>query len=275
MKTLELFEEKLLLKNMSNRTIQSYIYNIKLVSKRIKKEIHDISEEDIKKYILKDKIRLLSSSSQMMIINSFKAYYREILNRKFDHDILPRPKMEQKQPDILSTNEIQMLIDSIDNLKHKSIIALMYSCALRVSELLNIKVIDIDSKNNKLNIRCSKGKIDRIVMLDKSILELLRKYWALYKTNEYLFEGAKGDKYSESSVNKIVKENIKTLGIKKRISTHSLRHSCLTQLIKNGVDLRTVQKIAGHKNINTTAGYIKIIDSDILETVSPITMIKL
>jgi len=211
----------------------------------------------------------------MSIINSFKALYREMFNRRFDHDILPRPKMEQRQPDVLSTEEFQLLLNGIVNLKHKSIVALMYSSALRVSELINLKVKDIDSKNKKINIRSSKGKIDRVVMLDESILNLLRQYWGQYKTVEYLFEGEKGGKYSVTSVQNIVKSKAKSAGINKRISSHSLRHSCLTQLIKNGVDLRRVQKIAGHKNINTTAGYIKIIDSDILNTESPIKSISI
>jgi len=103
----------------------------------------------------------------------------------------------------------------------------------------------------------------------------MRNYWQSYKTNEYLFEGAKGGKYSEKSVQTIVKTTANKLGFKKKISSHSLRHSCLTQLIKDGVDLRTVQKIAGHKNINTTAGYIKIMDTDILKTKSPISNLVL
>lgn len=141
--------------------------------------------------------------------------------------------------------------------------------------MINLKIKDIDTENNKIIIKNSKGKVDRIVMLDKSILDFLRKYWTEYKTKEYLFEGSKGGKYSEKSIQTFVKKYAIKAGIIKKISSHSLRHSCLTQLIKDGVDLRTVQKIAGHKNINTTAGYIKIIDSDIIQTNSPISHIKL
>jgi len=267
------FEEKLLLRNLSEKTILSYIGNIKLISERIEKPILDITEYDLRSYIVKDKKRKISSSTQMAIINSFKAFFKEIHGKQFDHSILPRPKMEQKQPDILSTDEILNILNHTQNIKHKSIIALMYSCAIRVSEVVNLKLKDIDTKNNKINIRSGKGKIDRVVMLDSSVLDLLRKYWDLYNTKEYLFEGSKGGKYSVTSVQNIVKSKAKEAGINKNISSHSLRHSCLTQLIKNGVDLRRVQKIAGHKNINTTAGYIKIIDSDILDTESPIKMI--
>jgi len=275
MENFDLFTENLLLRNLSKATIKSYCSQISLVSRTLKKDIDLIDENDLRALIIKGKARNLSSSTQMSIINAFKAYFKEIHGRKFNHEILPRPKVEQKQPDILSTQEFQSILDTLSNLKHRTIICLMYSVGLRVSEVINLKLKDIDSKNNKINIRNAKGKIDRVVMLDKSILELMRKYWDAYKTKEYLIEGAKGDVYSAKSIQQIVQTAVKKLGITKKISSHSLRHSCFTQLIKNGTDLRTVQKLAGHKNINTTANYIKLIDEDILSTVSPINSIKL
>lgn len=274
MDNLDLFTENLLLRNLSKSTIKSYCSQILLVSKNLKKDIDLIDETDLRRLIVSGKARNLSSSTQMSIINAFKAYFKEIHNRKFNHEILPRPKVEQKQPDILSTSEFQSILDSITNLKHRTIVCLMYSVGLRVSEVINLELKDIDSKNNKINIRNAKGKIDRVVMLDYSILELMRKYWEEYKTKKYLVEGAKGDVYSAKSIQQIVQTAVKKLGITKKISSHSLRHSCFTQLIKNGTDLRTVQKLAGHKNINTTANYIGLIDNDILSTISPINNIK-
>jgi len=273
MENLENFKELMFLKNFSQKTINAYISNVKNVSEIIGKSIDEINETDLRKYLLSKKN--YSSSSRMMIINSWKCFYRLCYDRDFDNKILPRPKVEQKQPDILSVEEMQLMINSFSNIKHKTIVCLMYSCAMRVSEVTNLKIKDIDTNLNKITIRNGKGKVDRIVMLDKSILNLMRNYWQSYKTNEYLFEGAKGGKYSEKSVQTIVKTTANKLGFKKKISSHSLRHSCLTQLIKDGVDLRTVQKIAGHKNINTTAGYIKIMDTDILKTKSPISNLVL
>jgi integrase/recombinase XerD len=273
MKTMKNFNELMFLKNFSEKTITMYNRNVLYVSDKIGKEPSDITEYDLRTYLLNNK--LYSSSTRMAIINSFKCYYRLVFDRDFDNKILPRPKVEQKQPDILSIEEVQVLIDSICNLKHKAIFSLMYSCAMRVGEVCNLRVKDLDTKNDKIVIKNGKGKIDRIVMLDNGLLKLLRQYWTVYQTKEYLFEGSTGGRYSEKSIQTIVKSAVLKVGIKKNISSHSLRHSCLTQLIKDGVDLRTVQKIAGHKNINTTAGYIKIIDSDILGTVSPLSKIKL
>jgi site-specific recombinase XerD len=273
MNTIQNFNELMFLKNFSSKTIKSYNSCILNISNKIKKEPQEITELDLREFLLKNK--KYSSSTRMGIINAFKCYYRLIFDKDFNHKVLPRPKVEQKQPDILSIEEVQSLINSIQNLKHKSIFSLMYSCAMRVSEVCNLKVKDLDSKNDKIIIKNGKGKIDRIVMLDPNLLILLREYWVSYKTSDYLFEGAKGGRYSEKSIQCLVKSAVNKNGIRKRISSHSLRHSCLTQMIKDGVDLRTVQKIAGHKNINTTASYIKIIDSDILGTISPLSKIRI
>lgn len=273
MEKIDELKELLYLKNFSEKTIKNYTSVINNVSNSIGKKPEYVTEHDLRKYIVENK--QYSSSTRTSFINAFKSLYKLCLNKKFDHSILPRPKIEQKQPDILSKNEFQLLINSIVNLKHKSIVALMYSCAMRVSEVINLRVRDIDSSNNKIVIKNGKGKVDRIVMLDESLLQLLRKYYSIYAVKHYLFEGSKGGKYSVTSIQNIVKKAVKKVGINKNISSHSLRHSCLTQLIKDGVDLRTVQKIAGHKNINTTANYIKIMDSDVIGTVSPLSNINI
>lgn len=273
MDTITNFEELMFLKNMSKKTIKTYVDIVKYVSKNRNKHPEEINESDIRSYLISRKD--LSSSSRMMVINAFKSYFKLCLDRDFDHKILPRPKVEQKQPDILSIEEFQAIIDHLCNLKHRTIVALMYSCGLRVGEVLSLRITDIDSKNNKINIRNPKGKVDRIVMLDDNLLQLLRNYWNTYKTSEYLFEGQTGNRYSEKSVQNIIKNTVKKLGFTKKISPHSLRHSCFTQMIKDGVDIRTIQKIAGHKNINTTANYLKIIDVDVLSTKSPLNNIKI
>lgn len=265
------FKELCLLKNFSEQTINNYIGCLKSVSIYFGCEIEKVTEKELRKFLLSQKH--YSSSTRMMYINAFKCFYRLCFDKDFDHKILPRPKVEQKQPDILSVEEVQQIISSIKNIKHKAIVCLMYSCAMRSGEVINLKIKDIDSKNNKINIKNGKGKIDRIVMLDNNLLEILREYYRHYQTNKYLFEGAKGGKYTSRSIQGIIKRAIDSVGINKKISPHSMRHSCITQLIKDGCDIRSVQKLAGHKNINTTANYIKIIDSDVLAIKSPLSKI--
>ena len=265
MENIEEYRRYLLLRNLSDRTVNSYVSNIKLTSERIGKEPSNIDELDLANYLTKEGSRVLSSSSQNLIINSFKSFFKIIHKKPFDKSILPRPKKEQKQPDILSVDEISKLLDSISNIKHRTVILVMYSGALRVSEVINIRLKDIDSKNNKINIRQAKGKIDRFIPLDKLLLKSIKNYWEVYRTSEYLFEGATGNKYSVSSIQNMIKSNVKKIGVNKKISSHSIRHSAITHLIKNGTNIRVVQKLAGHKNINTTANYIKIYDEDICD----------
>lgn len=273
MENLQEFKELMFLKNFSEKTSKNYLSTISNVAKCLSKDANEITELDIRGYLLSR--QHYSSSTRMSVINAFKCYYKLCLDKEFNNKILPRPRVEQKQPDVLSVKEFQHMVDFTKNIKHKAVMCLMYSCALRVGEVVNLKVQDIDAANNKIQIKNGKGKIDRIVMLDANILKLLREYWQSYQTKTYLFEGNKGGKYSEKSIQTLVKSISNKIGLKKKISSHSLRHSCLTQMVKDGVDLRTVQKIAGHKNINTTAGYIKIADVDILGTVSPISKIKM
>jgi len=275
MKNLQKYKDYLLLRNMSDKTIKCYTSNIVSVSTKIGKEPSEIDENDLVKYLLSDDKRNLSTSSQMLLMNSFKSFFRIIHDRRFDESILPRPKVEQKQPDILSVKEIQRLIDVTMNVKHKTIFLLMYSGALRVSEVVNIKLKDIDSGHKKINIRQAKGKIDRFIVLTPKLLTAIKVYWSIYKTSEYLFEGSKGGKYGVGTIQKVVRTSVKKANINKRISSHSFRHSSITHMIKNGNNLRVVQKIAGHKNINTTANYVKIYDEDIMNVENPIDSINI
>lgn len=274
MKNIDKYKDYLLLKNLSINTVNIYLSNIRNVSKKIDKDIDDITEYDLAKYVLNDGFRL-SSSTQRLIINSFASYFKIIHNRAFDFNVLPRPKIEQKQPDVLSEQEIQSILDVTCNLKHKTVFVLMYSGALRVSEVINLKIKDIDSSNNKINIRQAKGKIDRFIPLSDKLLYQLRRYYKEYRMSEYVFEGINGKKYSSASIRFALSRAVKKTQISKRINTHSFRHSSITNMIKNGVNIRVVQKIAGHKNINTTANYIKIFNADIMDAINPLENIQL
>lgn len=268
------FFNLLVLKVFSKNTIYNYTSIFDLTVKD-NPNIFNESEENIIAYLSK-KIyeKELSKSYVAQYVSVFNIVIRDILKRS-EKIKIPRPKKSEKQPDILSSIEMQRILDSIENIKHKTIIALMYSTGMRVSEICDLKVVDIDSNNKCINIRKAKGDVDRVAMLDNSILNLLRKYYNSYKPNEYIFIGAKGEKYSVRSIQQIMKNAAKKCNIKKNISTHSLRHSCFTHLIKNGVDIRSIQKLAGHKNISTTAKYLRICDSDVLSIKSPIQNILL
>lgn len=150
-------------------------------------------------------------------------------------------------------------------MKHKAIITLAYSVGLRVSEIINLKIEDIDSKRMIIFIKNAKGKKDRIVPLSNNILELLRKYWLEYKPTIYLFNGQNSSQYSSGSCNNIVKKYIN-----EKYHFHLLRHSCFTHLIENGTDCRIIQKLAGHSNIKTTEQYLQISNNVLSKLTLPI-----
>jgi site-specific recombinase XerD len=262
------------LKGYSKNTINNYLSIFDIIVKE-DENIFKKSKDDIIAFLSKRISEYDYSESYVaQFVSVFNIVIKEVLNRKSKISI-PRPKKPSKQPDILSTSEMQKILDAIDNIKHRTIIALMYSTGLRVSEACSLKITDIDSNNHFISIRNAKGKVDRKVMLDTGILNLLRDYYKSYKPNGFLFAGAKGDGYSSRSVQQILSRAVVNAGIKKNISTHSLRHSCFTQLLKNGVDIRYIQKLAGHKNIGTTAMYLRLSDEDVINIVSPIKGINL
>lgn len=175
-------------------------------------------------------------------------------------------------PQILSKKEIEAIIQSIKNRKHQAIIATIYGLGLRISEVINLQIVDIDSDRMLVHLKDAKGRKDRIVMLPKKLLVMLRAYIKEYKPEKYMFEGQKQAQYSDTStsIRAILKKALKENNIQKRITVHSLRHSFATHLLERGTDIRVIQKILGHKNINTTLQYVKVVQSTIQNVQSPI-----
>jgi site-specific recombinase XerD len=180
----------------------------------------------------------------------------EVLRRDWEEFNIRRPNREKKLPVILSKKEVERIIAGISNLKHRTFISLMYSCGLRLSELRNLKVADIDSTRMQIHIRLGKGAKDRYVMLSEKILLMLREYWKKYRPKEYLFEGASpGKAIAARTIQHTFTKVIAKAGIKKNVSVHTLRHSFATHLLENSVNLIAIQKLLGHNHINTTITY--------------------
>jgi site-specific recombinase XerD len=256
----EKFVKFLEIKNYSKNTIGCYKSYLNLFLNYY----HDISPTNLNQKHLEDFIynyKFTSISQQNQIYNSLKLFYTNILKSKLSKINLERPRKEKHLPQIIDKQFLITQIEKIQNLKHKSIISLSYSVGLRVSEVINLKIEDIDSKRMIIHIKNAKGRKDRIVPLSQNILELLRKYWVEFKPKEYLFNGQHKSQYSSNSCNKIVKEY---LG--KDYHFHTLRHSCFTHLIENGTDCRIIQKLAGHNNIKTTEIYTQI-STDVLKNI--------
>lgn len=232
-------------------------------------EIDDLSKEDIIDYLFHLIKNNYSKSTQNQHINAIKFYFEKCLGKKREFYQIDRPIKDKKLPIILSKNEIQLLFNSTYNLKHLTILAVIYSCGLRVSELINIKINDIDNNRMVINIRKSKGNKDRQVQLTNQILDLLRKYYKKYLPVNYLIVGQNGGKYSTTSIQKIIKNSTLKAKIYKKVTPHTLRHSFATHLLENGTDIRYIQSILGHSDIKTTQIYTHVSNAHLKNIQNP------
>lgn len=249
--TLKICKERLNYLNYSPKTIDSYLYHIKKFLKSQTKSTSHLTSSDFQSYL--DNYSFTSISQQNQIINSIKFLYQNVIGKKYNKVNFQRPRSEKKLPRVISGDFIREKISKIKNIKHKAILSLAYSVGLRVSEIVNIRIDDIDSKRMLIFIRSSKGRKDRIVPLHGTLLNLLRDYWKEYHPKEYLFNGLMSTRYSISSCQKIYKKYID-----ENSSIHTLRHSSFTELLESGVDLRIIQRIAGHSSSKTTEIYTHV-----------------
>jgi len=201
-----------------------------------------------------------------------KLFFTHYNKTQIDINVIERPRKSEKFPEILSEAEIMRLIKNISNQKHQAILLTVYACGLRKSELLNLKINDIDSDRMVIRIKQSKGAKDRDISLPVMLLNILRKYVSKYSPKVYLFEGQKGDgaPYSASSTNQILKAALKKSKIKKHITLHSLRHSYATHLVEKNINLRYIQEALGHRSSKTTELYTKLSKEHMAKMVSPI-----
>jgi integrase/recombinase XerD len=247
------------LKNYSLSTINTYTRHFeKFIAYFKGEEISELSKDQVMDYLFVEIQKDFSAAYQNQLVNSIKFYYEKVLGRQKEFYNLPRAKKPQKLPTVLSEEEIKILLDQPENLKHKCILYLIYSAGLRISEAVNMKVADIDSKRNLILIRGAKGKKDRTTLLSQKLLEMLRHYYKLFKPKEYLFEGETGGQYSVTTIQKIFNKALKTSGIRKKATVHSLRHSFATHLLERGTDLRYIQELLGHESSKTTEIYTHV-----------------
>lgn len=225
------------------------------------------------RYLVMD--RKVSTSYQNQSINAIKFYYERVLGGQRKLYLVDRPRDEKRLPIVLNEQEISDLLNATENIKHKAILMLAYSGGLRLSELISVKLTDIDSKRMQIRIEQAKGKKDRYTLLSVKLLEVLRKYFKVYNPKKWLFEGAGGGQYSVSSIQSVIKDSAKKAGIKKRITVHTLRHSFATNLLESGTDLRYIQSLLGHSSSKTTEIYTHITTKGFDKIKSPLDSLDL
>jgi integrase/recombinase XerD len=264
--------EMLKLRNYSENTIKNYkehFINFLLHFSGYKPS--EITKGQIMDYLVMTRRKEnWSSSLQNQIINSIKYFYEHVLKQARTVYDLPRPKREFKLPTVFAADEVKRILIALDNLKHKTMLCLAYSCGLRVSEIVNMKIGDIDSQRMVITVRQSKGKKDRQVMLSPKLLEMLRVYFKEYKPTDWLFVGQYGEQYSIRSVQLVLKAAKEKAGVKKVGSIHALRHSFATHLLEGGTDLISIKDLLGHSSLSTTSIYTHVSTKSLYKIQSPL-----
>ncbi len=274
----EQFYRKLELKNYSLNTAKIYITLFERFMDAHKGiPLLNIDEEQIRIYLQGLVHQNRSSSYINQMINSIKFYYEVVEQMPNRFYSIERPMKKEKLPKVISAEEVQSIINNTNNIKHRCIVSLLYSAGLRRGELLSLKIEDIDSKRMVINVKDGKGRKDRITLLSPSVLIELRNYVLLWKPrpSNYLFESVSGEKYSPTSINKVVREAAIKAKIRKKVTPHMLRHSFATHLLENGTDLRSIQVLLGHSSSNTTEIYTQVAINHIKKIKSPIEMLNL
>lgn len=235
------------------------------------KRVDQINNQDLldynNDYIIKNK---LSASYQNQVVNGVKLFFRQIEGRKLDVEMVHRPKTVKSLPNVLSKEEVKAILEAHGNIKHRTMLSLIYACGLRCGELLALKPMHIDSNRKLLIIKQAKGRKDRIAPLSDKSIAMLREYFKTYKPVNYLFEGQKpGHAYDAISLQQVLKQSLAKAGVSKPATLHWLRHSYATHLLENGTDLRYIQEILGHSSSRTTEIYTHVSTRSIQHIVSP------
>jgi len=270
---LERLKEQLSLKMYSPNTIRTYSVEFAQLLYILKDtHVNSLTPERIRSYILfRIREHKLSENVIHSRLNAIKFYFEQVLHREkiFFKDI-PRPKKKSILPDTLSKEEIKKIFTAVTNPKHLLMLQLGFGMGIRVSEIVNLKLTNIDSKQMLVKIESGKGKKDRYVPLPTSILLDLRSYFCAYRPAFYLFEGQYGGQYSIRAVQAVFKNAMRKAKIKKPVGIHSMRHSYATMLLENGTDMHFIQKLLGHKDIKTTEIYAKVSNRNIKNIKSPL-----
>ncbi len=269
---LELIVKTLLLKAYSKNTIALYKGEILSLMRLLKdKKIDTLTQNHIKSYLLwLLQTKKYSEAKVHTAINALKFYFEQVLYRPKIFFEIPRPKKPFKLPTVHSQNEVKKIIKAVTNVKHSTMLMAGYAGGLRVSEIINLKIKDIDSERMVINIRNAKGKKDRQVALSPLLLSELRVYYKQYQPKIYLFEGTGGGMYSVRSLQQVFKDAKVTAENYKPGGIHSLRHSFATHLLEQGTDIKIIQELLGHTSLKTTEIYTHVSKKLISKIESPL-----
>jgi len=257
-------------KRFSENTVRTYTEVTRLFLRYLKKKnIPRVSTKALEQFNY-DFIysQNLSISYQNQFISGIK-HFADFKNITLDNLDIQRPRKEKKLPTVLSKSEVRAVLDSTHNLKHRTLLSLVYSSGLRIGEALSLRLESIDFNRELIHIKSAKGKKDRITFLSKSFKTLLMHYLNEYKPEQLIFEGRFGEAYTQVSARQILKKSVRLSGIKKGATLHTLRHSFATHLLESGTDLRYIQELLGHSSPKTTMIYTHVSTTRLNEIKNP------
>jgi integrase/recombinase XerD len=268
--------EDLQIRHYSPTTIRLYLHAIAEFAKHFGKPPDQLGAEHIRRYqLFLTKEKKVSPSTYVQMVCALRFLYTHTLQRKVAIERIPFPRRERKLPLILSREEVKALLGAPRDLRHRAMLAILYGSGLRVSEVAHLKVADIDSARNVLWVRSGKGRKDRQALLPPKLQELLRSYWRSWRPTDWLFPGARpGQPISVKAIFMACRNAARSADIAKPVHPHSLRHAFATHLLEAGVDLRTIQILLGHTNLETTARYLQVADVNVRATVSPLESLE-
>jgi integrase/recombinase XerD len=256
--------DDLRIRNYSPNTQKSYICYVRRFAEHFKCPPDRLTAEHVRSYLL----HLVNDGvGEGVLINTVCAlrfFYHITLKRDWSMTArdVPFAKRKKKLPVVLSSDEAQKLLGSLNNLKHRTILATLYDCGLRVSELLALTAGDIDSSRMLIHVKLGKGLKDRYVPLSTRLLELLRQYWREYRPSNHVFEGMRaGQPMTARQISRICEKAAKAAGVDKRVTPHTFRHSFATHLLEAGTDIRILQRLLGHAGLNATAKYLHVAEN--------------
>jgi site-specific recombinase XerD len=238
-------------------------------------EYHNISIDEISTSQVKDFLQYVIETKKVsvsyvnQVISAVKILQKDVLGKEWESIRIKRPRGIKNLPVVLSKEEVKSMIEITGNLKHRAILAIIYSAGLRISEAINLRPSDIDSDRKQIRI-LGKGNKYRYTLLSDNVLVILRMYWKAYRPTKYLFEGhIKGEPVSRSTIQIVFRKAVKKTGINKQATVHSLRHSFATHLLESGVNLKIIQSLLGHSSLRTTSIYLHVTKFDPASIKSP------
>lgn len=262
-------EREMKIKNYSSKTVKAYLYGLREYFAFKGSNSIEFDQENIKDFLLACEQKQISPQSRNLFLSAIKFYYRDVTRnpQKIEIQSAKRPK---SLPVVLSRNEIGKILESLKNAKHKLLISLAYGAGLRVSEVIDLKVQDLDFEELTVHIRQAKGQKDRISVMPKSLVDDLKNLVAGKAINDFVFASERSGKLTTRTAQKVFENALRQSGVKKTATFHSLRHSFATHLLENGTDVRYVQELLGHQNIRTTQIYTQVTNPMLKNIKSPL-----